>query len=280
MASKREGEGVCPVDHSTREAWLKNTGKQPEYHDAKMEKSTSNDADKCPVDHSSREAWLKQAKHAPSTISSNGGETFDLPTAVSKEDCSSDRLDSNSVLSNASRVASATGLSTDREISTIPRSGGPGGNWVYPSQAQFYAAMQRKNWDPQAEDMKSVVPIHNAVNERAWSEIMKWEEPVAKSKPELYKCGGPQLVSFSGDARKLTPRARFNMMFLGWKKPFDRHDWVVDRCGTQTVEYVIDFYPGKENPHMRGLPSFYLDVRPKLNSFEGCRMRFMKFIGF
>lgn len=28
---------------------------------------------------------------------------------------------------------------------------------------------------------------------------------------------------------------------LGGPAPFDRHDWVVDRCGTE-VRYVIDFY--------------------------------------
>ena len=29
--------------------------------------------------------------------------------------------------------------------------------------------------------------------------------------------------------------------------PFDRHDWVVDRCGTE-VRYIIDFYTGKTDP--------------------------------
>jgi hypothetical protein len=30
-------------------------------------------------------------------------------------------------------------------------------------------------------------------------------------------------------------------MLLGGPEPFDRHDWVIDRCG-QEVRYVIDFY--------------------------------------
>ena len=33
------------------------------------------------------------------------------------------------------------------------------------------------------------------------------------------------------------------MNFLGFKLPFDRHDWVVDRCG-KDVRYIIDFYNG------------------------------------
>ena len=91
------------------------------------------------------------------------------------------------------------GLGKDREISTIPRaqqifddaqaasthspanheqeSGADGisGNWIYPSEEMFFQAMKRKNFDPNAEDMKSIVPIHNAVNEQAWVEIKKWE---------------------------------------------------------------------------------------------------------
>lgn len=31
------------------------------------------------------------------------------------------------------------------------------------------------------------------------------------------------------------------MSWMGHPLPFDRHDWYVDRCGTE-VRYVIDFY--------------------------------------
>jgi cytochrome c heme-lyase len=49
----------------------------------------------------------------------------------------------------------------------------------------------------------------------------------------------------------------------GYKLPFDRHDWIVDRCG-QDVRYVIDFYTGAPQP---GVPtSMHLDVRPALDS--------------
>ena len=87
----------------------------------------------------------------------------------------------------------------DREISTIPRSSHPddgngnskgpanqeqetgadakSGNWIYPSERMFFEAMKRKGHDPEATDMRTVVPIHNAVNERAWAEIKKWEAP-------------------------------------------------------------------------------------------------------
>lgn len=131
--------------------------------------------------------------------------------------------------------------------------------------------MKRKNHDPHAADMATIVPIHNAVNERAWHEILEWEKPYDSS-----SCGGPKLVSFKGDSSKLTPRARWNML-LGYRKPFDRHDWVVDRCGTR-VEYVIDFYEGKGGDE-GGKLSFYLDVRPKVNCWEGWMMRARRLVG-
>lgn len=84
----------------------------------------------------------------------------------------------------------------------------------------------------------------------------------------------------------MSPKARLNTL-LGYTAPFDRHDWVVDRCGTK-VEYVIDFYAGKQPQQGKGAqqarggatgPSFYLDVRPKLNSWEGVRMRALRGLG-
>ena len=54
------------------------------------------------------------------------------------------------------------------------------GNWVYPSEKMFFEAMKRKGYDARVADMKTVVPIHNAVNERAWEEIKQWEAPYLK----------------------------------------------------------------------------------------------------
>lgn len=80
----------------------------------------------------------------------------------------------------------------------------------------------------------------------------------------------------------MSPKARLNTL-LGYTAPFDRHDWVIDRCGTK-VEYVIDFYAGKSSGGGGGgnnnnKPSFYLDVRPKLNSWEGWKMRSTRILG-
>jgi cytochrome c heme-lyase len=221
----------CPVDHSSRQAWL--------------DKAKETQEAKCPVDHGTQQAFLDKA-----------------------EACSSDRLDS---YSNQDLNYVSGELSKEREVSSIPRHG-TGKNWVYPSQQQFFNAMKRKNFDPDGRDMQTIIPIHNAVNERAWMEILKWEEGRGGD-----QCGGPQLIRFEGNAKKLTPNARWNMVW-GLQKPFDRHDWVVDRCGTQ-VEYVIDFYTGKANPMFPDMPSFYIDARPKLNTMEGVKMRVAKWFG-
>ncbi|PUU80741.1 cytochrome c/c1 heme lyase-domain-containing protein [Tuber borchii] len=49
----------------------------------------------------------------------------------------------------------------------IPRSG----NWIYPSGELFFNGMKSNNWVLRAEDLRAIVPIHTAVNERAWKEI-------------------------------------------------------------------------------------------------------------
>lgn len=86
------------------------------------------------------------------------------------------------------------------------------------------------------------------------------------------------LYSFTGlGSTTMSPKARLNTL-LGYTAPFDRHDWVIDRCGTR-VEYVIDFYAGRAAGVGGNKPSFYLDVRPKLNTWEGVKMRATKAVG-
>jgi cytochrome c heme-lyase len=96
-------------------------------------------------------------------------------------------------------------LSTEREVSSIPKA--TDGKWVYPSEAQFFAAMARKNHNPQASDMKTIVPIHNAVNERAWAEVMKWEAGRGGD-----KCGGVTLINFKGKPGERSWRATFRTL--------------------------------------------------------------------
>ncbi|KAI8981648.1 cytochrome c/c1 heme lyase-domain-containing protein [Mycotypha africana] len=159
----------------------------------------------------------------------------------------------------------------EREMSTIPRSNSDDKLWVYPSEQMFFNAMKRKNWDPDEKDMAVVVPIHNAVNEMAWQKILEWE------RLHTTECNQPRLEKFEGKPKDITPKARLRS-FFGYALPFDRHDWVVDRCG-QKVTYVIDFYTGKQDPNKPMSLSFYLDVRPALTPtglWDRLRMSFRK----
>ncbi|KAK9461391.1 cytochrome c/c1 heme-lyase [Lipomyces oligophaga] len=236
-------EAACPVNHEALKA--------------------SAEGQECPVDHNSRNTWT---------------------SSILGKDNKKDNV--SKPIPPSAHGPSNLNLAKDREISSIPRAdmygynGGEGDhggavsgaqNWVYPSEEMFYSAMKRKNWDPQAADMRVVVPIHNAVNERAWQEILRWERPMGAE-----VCGGPKLVSFAGDSKNLSPRAWINSL-LGYQEPFDRHDWIIDRCGKQ-IEYIIDFYAGRPDPNNRNIPTFYLDVRPKLSP-EGAWMRFQRFVG-
>lgn len=101
----------------------------------------------------------------------------------------------------------------------------------------------------------SVVSIHNAVNERAWREVLAWEALHDRDVP-------PRLVRFTGRPQDFSPKARL-LNLLGYKLPFDRHDWVVDRDG-QHVRYIIDFYSAQ--PGTGKAVGMYLDVRPALDS--------------
>lgn len=211
-------------------------------------------------------------------------------------------------------VNSVRPLSHEREVSSIPRASPfPGantttttipansqsetgadkatGNWVYPSEHQFFHAVLRKQHpssdapssaispltspESLASSISHIIPIHNAVNERAWTLIKAWEGPSSD------RCGGPKLHSFHGlGAGALSPKARWNSLIMGYSEPFDRHDWVVERCDGTRVEYIIDFYQGKEDKTKPGALNFFLDVRPKMNSFEGVRMRAERALGF
>lgn len=73
-------------------------------------------------------------------------------------------------------------------------------------------------------------------------------------------CGGPKLIKFEGKPTQYTPKALF-WRLLGYKLPFDRHDWTIDRCG-EKVTYVIDFYSGAPDPGSFKPVSMFLDVRP------------------
>jgi cytochrome c heme-lyase len=160
-------------------------------------------AEACPVDHKTRTAWLEQSKkqqleaqQQPPVPPAPAPSSTAAPIAQS---CDSGKMDQSpgTMSPPTSRFwGPSLRLATDREVSSIPRtSSSPGeqpvstrpanneqetgassGRWIYPSERMFFEAMRRKNFDPQVEDMRAIVPLHNAVNEKAWQEILAWEK--------------------------------------------------------------------------------------------------------
>lgn len=261
-----DNQDACPVDHTAREAWLQ----QARAAEAQRAKSIPPSA--CPVDHTAQQrsnSWTQSlTSYLPWSSSSQPLQPQPQPA---KPPLESDRVISTIPRSHSNPEVCPVphGASANAETETGKHESG---NWVYPSEKMFFEAMKRKGYDARETDMKTVVPIHNAVNERAWKEIKEWEEPY------LSECGGPKLESFANKMERMTPTARFNTI-LGYTAPFDRHDWVIDRCGRR-VDYVIDFYAGRAGGKAsQPGPSFYLDVRPKFNTWEGCKMRAMRWVG-
>jgi len=139
--------------------------------------------------------------------------------------------------------------------------------------------MLKKGYRPPVESIPSVLQIHNAVNERSWLQVCKWEK-------ELHNNTEPKLVKFVGRPKDLSPKAWLNSRVFMTQEPFDRHDWYVeDVNGGEPRRYVIDFYEGNEKtgdlttsssslssssssgsmPLMKP-PSMYIDVRPALDN--------------
>lgn len=302
-------QDACPVDHKTREIWLQAAKRQqqqssqsqlpPHPRSTPLQRQTEQATRQQPLTvqnsplQTTTPAELQGAKDAPIAFGSRASR-----------ECSSETISQAPPRESITvPVGKATRtLSQEREVSSIPRAsaiaegGTPAnnevetgkdhsGNWIYPSETQFFNAVMRKattNTSPQdlAQSISSIIPIHNAVNERAWHLIKQWEGDASK------KCGGPKLLSFQGlGAGALSPKAKWNTTVMGAKEPFDRHDWIVERCGGEQVEYIIDFYQGKEredvDPRRRAQElNFYLDVRPKLNSFAGVQMRAERLLGW
>lgn len=259
----------------------------------------------CPVisnNRSNSDVVVDARNLMPSNPDANAaapGQRTPLPTSRQR---SSIPMSSETDLPEHQRASSAAGAGAgDTKPSTSSSSSKSNDRdkdskvWVYPSQQMFYNAMRRKGWSPDERDMESVVAIHNAVNERAWQEVVAWEA-AAGFGPGNVPCGGPRLARFVGRPRDLSPKARLLNFFFGYRLPFDRHDWYVDRCGGngggsgggsgggaggggrgKRVRYVIDFYNAAATATTATASSsatktapvaMHLDVRPALDSPE------------
>ncbi|XP_067950811.1 holocytochrome c-type synthase-like [Watersipora subatra] len=235
-ATTSSSKGSCPIDHK------------------QSTEITPNRPSVCPIQHSSG-SLAETQKQYPSECPMNAANHSDYIDPTNMMPAPNQRPAPDQPFD----------LSKDREVSTIPNASG--GAWTYPSEQMFWNAMLRKGWrwkdeEIESKDMTNIIKIHNANNEQAWQEILKWEIIHARSDDSPF----PKLKRFGGRAKDYTPRARFRHHILRQSLPFDRHDWVVDRGGKE-VRYVIDYYD--VGPVDKETMCFAeLDVRPALDSFE------------
>jgi len=168
-------------------------------------------------------------------------------------------------------------LSTEREVSSIPKTGSDGVKWEYPSPQQFYNALLRRNKTAEEETMDSVVHVHNVVNEDSWKQVLEWEI--------MHECREPSLQRFVGKSEEPSIKARLrqSLGLLRGEELFDRHDWYVDRCGKKTVRYIIDYYDTSACTNSN--PSDFnvrIDTRPAPDSvgavWDRIRKPFMDFL--
>ncbi|CDR94327.1 cytochrome c/c1 heme lyase, putative [Babesia bigemina] len=179
---------------------------------------------------------------------------------LTKSSCSSSQT-GDSVITLITK-AEVKDLNATRTQSNIP---GKNSNWIYPSERQFYRSTLAKGHRVDATVIPTVVQIHNAINEKAWERIMEYEDM------HYDRCQKPVLAHFIGKKDQLTLRARLRHL-MGYKLPYDRHDWTVDRCG-KLVRYIIDFYEGRA-PNDEPI-AVYMDVRPELSMggiVDRCRL--------
>lgn len=286
ISSSAYAEDKCPVDHKNMsKEELEGMMAQYKRHGAAMfrRKGESSDAplktektnSESLSDGMAPSAPSPEASHGPVDhknmskeemavyMSSKGKQKArrDKPAASTVYDVYGQEIDRANMMPATPNQLPAPGqkepLSTDRVKSSIPKAGAEGEEtWTYPSPQMFYNSLKRKGKADGVEepDMENVVAVHNDMNEKTWSEVMRWE------KMFHCECKTPKLKHFQGRPHDLSPAARFRVWFRGYPMPFDRHDWVVDRCGEAEVRYIIDYY-------YRDRPDpIEIHVRPALDS--------------
>ncbi|KIW95350.1 uncharacterized protein Z519_03934 [Cladophialophora bantiana CBS 173.52] len=318
-----DSASACPVDPKTREIWLQQAQQvkksqlqggetHPQTHPQTQRQTQSSylpashpllpnpttiSSQECSSDRISQDHSLgtQSAYQTPRPLS-HGRVVSSIPRAFPQSTQAPPSLTPTTTTTSmntgiSGRIDTNINIPANAESET---GASESGNWIYPSEHQFFHAVMRKqqtmsspssassstNPTALAASVSAIIPIHNAVNEQAWVLIKRWEKGTSDA------CGGPKLLSFQGlGAGARSPKARWNA-FWGYTEPFDRHDWVVQRCDGTKVEYVIDFYQGKapregqNGKQGNNALNFYLDVRPKLNTMEGWRMRAEQLFGW
>ena len=201
----------CPIDHSSPsgQVWNDLASKRDPKRDPLLPSSSSSPPAAAPSHaNSTRYAYLSTLR-----------ETSSIPrTADEKWVYPSEAQFYTAMLRKHALQGSSAGGPSHAEASTASNAHSPPSTSspeIAPECPVPHAHPPAGVKKPNPFDMQVVVPIHNAVNERTWFEILKWEDFALRSQnvedPTLCP-GGLRLVSFKGDASKLTPRARWRSL--------------------------------------------------------------------
>jgi cytochrome c heme-lyase len=210
----------------------------------KERKSTSNDSKVCPVKTEPADTPDREISVRNILLGAHSGSSHSRYESKQSTD---DLLPSEGERDRDGKIPAA-GRGNDET----------GKNWVNPSANSLFRALARKNKPINVEDAESVAEIHDMVTDQTWAAVMEYE------RLHFRKCSDPTLARFSGQYGNHSVKARI-MQLMGNLTPFDRHDWIVDRCGTE-VRYIIDYYAIEEKDPHGGPPvtEYYIDARPSL----------------
>ncbi|KAJ3378672.1 holocytochrome c synthase [Lobulomyces angularis] len=228
--------------------------------------ATSNSG--CPVDHTkiNKSDSSCPVNHTQMSKNADSGCPVDHSSKNSKNE-NINPLNQMPNLKNEMIEGQIEPLSTKKTLSSIKNKVDDKDSvWEYPSPQQFYNALVRKGWETQESDIDTMVSIHNFLNEECWKEVLNWENK--------YHCDCTEdrsLIRFKGRPQEPTPKALILTKLGLVERPFDRHDWTINRCGKE-VRYCIDYYGGDDVKQADGsnsgedLPVFHCDVRPALDN--------------
>jgi hypothetical protein len=105
-----------------------------------------------------------------------------------------------------------------------------GAHWVNPTPMQLFRAIRRKEMDIQEEDALEVAFTHATVVDFTWQLIEEYEGKYRQQCPNI------ALKRFEGKYGQHTMKSWLTEKAFGLT-PYDRHDWWIDRCGTE-VRYL------------------------------------------
>lgn len=251
-----DGRGRCPVAaHDGADVAAATAPTQP--------------AARCPVNHAARHALVRAATDATAAPAAEPTASVPPGRDTNVYNVYGEPIDPRNMMPiNANQLpvpGQKTPLQTERVKSSIPKTN-TATTWTYPSPQMFYSSLHRKSKADGVDEslVPLLVTIHNQMNERSWRAVLEWEQLHAGS------CAQPSLLKLRGRPSDYSPSAWFRALVLRYPWPFDRHDWVVDRCGTQ-VRYVLDYYYHAPKPgataHGPG-DGIEVHVRPALDSWQ------------